>query len=704
MTGYISGLYLYGAHVQRYCDFSFQRKRYMKLFKILVIVSLAVPVFAQEPSPYDFGRMWTFENPPKEWFEKAYHFDADTAWFNRAQRSALRFATWCSASFVSPDGLVMTNHHCSRDVVGALQREGENFDKNGFYAATQSDERKADGLFVEQLVRIEDITARVQELTGNVENDADMLNKRRAAFQQIQSEFALRPGWEGLRLQIVSFYSGMKFSVYGYRRYDDVRLVFIPELDMGYFGGDPDNFTFPRYCLDVTFWRVYDDNGQPLNTSKFYFHFSDAGAAEGEPVFVIGNPGNTERYRTVSQLEYDRDYRYPVQLAALKDQYARLDEKNQKDPSRDLQEQMFSLSNSIKAYTGILDGLRNPDLFGRKVAMEKKIRSKSTADPWDKLTTDYNAMGPQVPELQFLDPRSSGSTVALMHELHELKDKVASGETEGLEDLKSNIRTTSADMTSEDEPELLATVLRELKKFADPGDTYIDDILNGRSPEDAAADILKKTDFTNSNKVDKLMDKKPEKIVKDNDIVMKMSDQLMPLYYKAVDYFRATGPERRNYETQVVQQVFNVFGDELPPDATFTLRISDGVVKRYNYNGTIAPYKTTFFGLYDRYYSNDKSAPWEIPDRWANPPMDLLKSPMDFVSTADIIGGNSGSPVINEKQQIVGLIFDGNIESLPGNFIYDEEYNRAVAVHSSGILAALQYIYKADRLLNELTQ
>ena len=233
-----------------------------KLFSILLLLPFLVLAQEEQPNPFDFGKMWTFENPPVEWFKEAYDFDPGMPWFDDVRKSSLRFATWCSASFVSPDGLIMTNHHCSRDVVADLQKEGENFDKQGFYAATLADERKADGLFVEQLIMTADITDEM--LNSEAENPSDAIKEKYSEME----------GWSGLRLQVVSYYSGGRYSLYGYKRFDDIRLVWIPELDLGFFGGDPDNFTFPRYNLDCTFWRAYDENGTPMNTSNNYLEFN----------------------------------------------------------------------------------------------------------------------------------------------------------------------------------------------------------------------------------------------------------------------------------------------------------------------------------------------------------------------------------------------------------------------------------------------
>jgi hypothetical protein len=316
-------------------------------------------------------------------------------------------------------------------------------------------------------------------------------------------------------------------------------------------------------------------------------------------------------------------------------------------------------------------------------------------------------LGPQLPELQFLspNPEMTGNTISLLHNLYAYKSVAEESEdSPDLEAIEEEMKILAAELNTPKEQVLLALVLRELKQFADPGDTYIDEILDGRTPEVAAREILEDTRFAKPEKLEKLLGKNPKKIVNEKDILMELADILMPKHYGALQSFQSTGPGRRASEQRVVNEVFKVYGSNLPPDATFTLRISDGVVKTYEYNGTIAPYKTTFFGLYNRHYSHDKSEPWDLPERWENRSLDLLKSPLNFICTADIIGGNSGSPVINKQQEVVGLAFDGNIESLPGNFIFDEEKNRTISVHAGGIIAALRYVYKADRLLTELLQ
>jgi len=673
---------------------------------ILLATVFTVAFGQQDPSPFDFGKMWTFENPPKDWFMKAYKYDLDQAWFDEGRDASLRFSNFCSASFVSPNGLVMTNHHCAEIIVSALQKEGENFDKNGFYATTAAEERRDPTLYVEQLIKVEDVTEKMMKVISTAKTDAEKQTKTQEATSAMTKEYGAKPGWENLRLQLVPFYSGARFSMYGYKRYEDVRLVFLPEAALGFFGGDPDNFTYPRYNLDCSFWRVYDENGQPLNTTSHYFKFNTDGIQEGTPVFVVGNPGSTERYRTVAQLEYDRDYRYPVDVDFYTDRMKRLEDEYAKKPDDETKVQIFELSNTLKANQGTLDGLKNPELFARKVKMEQKIRANAAGKPyWDEMAKYYETLSKYTSELRFLSPTPlSGDIVPLMYTINEyVATATANPESQELEGMEKKLSEMAVAVNDPEAAKGFSMVLTELKKYAQPDDAYLNTILNGRTPDAAAKDILAKTIFADEKDLSKLFDKSTKKFLKKKDPLIEASQLLGEQFKNAVTAFQSTGAARTLLSQNVAGEVFKVYGNALPPDATFTLRISDGVVKGYDYNGTKAPAKTTYYGLYDRYESNGGKDPWSLPERWKNPPSELLKSPMDFVCTADIVGGNSGSPIINVKHEVVGLAFDGNMESLPGKFIFDEKGNRTVGVHAGGIVAALRYIYKADRLVAELT-
>ncbi|NOT37439.1 MAG: S46 family peptidase [Saprospiraceae bacterium] len=682
--------------------------KFSYLFVALFLVSgLSAQDDMSIPKRFDYGKMWTFEYPPKEWFKEAYNFSADDKWFEDVRKSSLRFASWCSASFVSPNGLIMTNHHCSRDVVTALQKEGENFDKNGFYATTLADERRHKDLFVEQLIKVEDISTRMLSIMDRAKDDVQRKQYQDSAMAMIQKEFSAKEEWKSLRIQPVTYYSGGKFSLYGYKKYSDIRLVFIPETDLGYFGGDPDNFTYPRYVLDCTFWRAYDENGNPLNTTENYFKFNPEGIKEGEPVFVIGNPGNTERYRTFKQLEYDRDYRYPMQVEMFTNRINLMQKEYDKNPNVDLQNDIFGLSNSQKAFTGILGGLKNPSLLARKKATEDGIRSKTKIkkeDYWMELEKAVDGLKKYASLATIGGPGGiKGNIVNLIYSLgayeKALEDPTS---VQKLEKLKKEIPELCKDINSEKEKEYFATYLQEMKKFEHPDNKFVDKILDGKSIEARIEKMLKKTDFTDKEKVDKFLAMDSKKFKKADDPILDIARILVPKYNEAVSAFQSSTPRRRALEARIANSVFAVKGTNLPPDATFTLRISDGVVKGYNYNGTTAPFKTTYYGMYDRNASFDEKYPFSIPARWQNPPVELLRSPLNFVATNDIIGGNSGSPIVNRNKEAVGLIFDGNIESLPGNFIYDETSNRSVCVHVGGIVSALKYIYRADRLHGEL--
>ncbi|NNL92547.1 MAG: S46 family peptidase [Saprospiraceae bacterium] len=668
----------------------------------------------KEASPFDFGRMWTFENPPIDWFKEAYGIDADQAWFDDVRKSSLRFASWCSASFVSPNGLIMTNHHCSRDVAISVQNEGENFDNNGFYAEALADERRVDDLFVEQLIRVDDITDIVKAESMSAENDTERAAIEAQAIEDIKADYQNRKDWMHLRLQVVSFYSGGKYSIYGYKKFSDIRLVLIPENDLGFYGGDPDNFTYPRYNLDFTFWRAYDENGEPLNTSANYYEFNIDGIEEGTPVFVVGNPGSTERYRTMAQLEYDRDHRFKYLLRWLKnrrdmmlDEYnAKSDEEKGKMEAQELLGTINNLSNSIKAYDGIVGGLHNDAFMKRKKDMEESIKAASPGfNYWAELENEYAKLSPHGWAIAHLRPISfRGNVFALMHQLASYKkalEKEDADEKE-LEEAKNGLIEMAGNIDIQKEKVMLKLLLKEIKTDIYPGDNTLSRILEGQSINQFVDNLFEESKILKSKESAEKCISRKKNITKVKDPLVKASTIVANRYNEAAAAFGNSNDKRKGLEAKIANQAFNVYGTSLPPDATFTLRISDGVVKKYDYNGTTAPIKTTFFGLYDRHYSNDQEFPWSLPEKWQNPSLELLKSPLNIVSTNDIIGGNSGSALINANGEAVGLIFDGNIESLPGNFIFDEKANRSVSVHAGGIHAALKHVYKAKRLIKEL--
>ena len=659
---------------------------------------------------FDMGKMWTFDYPPIDYFKKTYNFSPDEKWFEETRLSALRFANYCSASFVSPDGLVMTNHHCARESGTDVQKPGENFNEYGFYAIKQTDERKVEGLYVDQLVKLEDITALMKEYMANDTSKSGQLAQRDKAFLKIKSEYKKKEDWKGLELQTIQFYNGGKYSIYGFKRYNDVRLVFMPELHLGFYGGDYDNFTYPRYDLDCSFFRVYDDSGNPLKTAH-YFKFNPIGVSEDEAVFIVGNPGSTRRLSTISDLEFNRDLTIPNALTLYKNRSLALQVYNKTAKSDSITNEIFSYENSYKARKGELTGLHDPYIMARKAAFEKKFQNdlKNKADladqisVWENIAKD-NSEASELYKFNFFfapNPRLTGDLLTFANTLqyYAIQSRVSTSLSEVYKTLLSRIKPPKI---LEIEEGYLSAYLSEVQNSFGNDDPFVQKALGGKSAKEAAKNLFLLTKLNDPEVRAKLLKLDTAFINQFSDPLLDLARISAPRYLYASAKYRAIQDRLFANRSKLGNLLFQLYGTSIPPDATFSLRINDGIVKGYEYNGTIAPAKTTFYGLYDRYYSFNKEYPWYLPKRWENPPAALLPIPMDFVTTNDIIGGNSGSPMINKNREVIGLVFDGNMESLPGGFIYIPNTNRSVGVTSAAMLGALKYIYKAKRLENEL--
>jgi Peptidase S46 len=667
---------------------------------------------------FDTGRMWTFEYPPLKYFETEYNFTPTQEWLDNARLSALRFSTICSASFVSEDGLIMTNDHCARESVTDVSKEAEDLPKDGFWAKTMKDERSVPGLYVDQLILLKDVTGEIQQASEKGKTDAE----KQLNIQKAIVEIEKREGdATGLEVSVTPLYNGGKYSLYGYKRYNDVRLVFSPESQLGFFGGDEDNFTYPRYDLDCSFFRVYDESGKPLKT-EYYFKWSENGAADGEPVFVVGNPGKTDRLNTVSQLEYLRDVTYPRTidlLNGLVDVYSKLINENS-ERKNELTDQYLRYTNSLKAYTGMLDGLRDPVLMQKKKDFEEKFKAVVKSNPklnilygnlWDEIAQNRNDLKNIEYELYGLDlnPSETSEYFSMAQEIVDLADQLKLPEDQRYEYYRGSELDTTIDAIFPDDfdydynKEILEKQLSDMAKYLGENNKFVKELIDVKPINTAAENLINKTSLKSKEKIKELIKKGP-------DAILNSDDPFISFIVKSEKRRIELDRESRQLESQndwlsqeLGKALFEVYGTSIPPDATFTLRIADGIVKGFPYNGTVAPPVTTFYGLYDRYYSFDKKFPWSLPERWQNPPKEFdLSTPFNFVATNDIVGGNSGSPVINEKGEIVGVAFDGNIQSLPGSFIYSTAENRMVALHSEGIIKVLEEIYKANRLVDEL--
>ena len=669
---------------------------------------------------FDNGKMWTFDAPPTSYLADTYGFSPGGDWYARARLGALRIPN-CSASLVSPNGLVMTNHHCARDFVTQVSEEGENLLDEGFYAATLADERAVDEFDADQLIEIVEVTGEIRAVV-DAAPDAEA---RSAVRDSVTGAVAARIGEErggegaGIEVEVVSLYNGGLYSAYVFRRYSRAALVMAPELGLGYFGGDPDNFTYPRYSLDFAFLRLLDEDGAPLATPD-HFDWSREGVAEGDLVFVIGNPGSTSRLQTVSELEFRRDVEMPSLLAFLESRIEVIGdylEGREDDPGIDeVRNVLFSLLNSQKAFTGMLEGLRDPYVIARRGAAQADFQAAVADDP--ALRDAYLPLFEEMAELQdrkadlaseFRAFAALGApdfesalilrTLASFAYLNGLQSGASIDELTEFVDEVNSVPNRPAEL----EEVLLAARLADLIVAFGADDPSVTALLRGRTPEELAASVLAGSVMADSAAAFSALTGGTLNPAVDPAFafVPGLLQRFFPLQETV---FVTIGPREEEIAALLGRARFEVSGTAVPPDATFSLRLADGVVRGFPYNGTVAPAITTFYGLYDRHYSNPGAEEWALPARWTAQPAGFdLSTPLNFVSTADIIGGNSGSPVVNRDLEVVGLVFDGNIDSLPGDYIYIPDLNRSVAVDARGILEALEEIYRADRIVRELT-
>ena len=689
----------------------------MMILKRLFSFCLALSFLFSTGAFADEG-MWLYNEAPKDKIKSKYGFELTQQWLDHVRLSSVRFNNGGSGSFVSADGLTFTNHHVGAGCVQQLSSDGHDYMKTGFYAKTQAEEAKCPNLELNELVGIEDVTGKVNAGVKPEMSAADAGQAQRAAMSQVEKDCSTSTG---LRCDVVTFYSGQVYNLYKYKKYTDVRLVFAPEFDAAFFGGDPDNFTYPRYDLDITFFRVYQD-GHPAHLDN-YLKWSRTGVKDGELVFVSGHPGSTSRQQTLAQMEFTRDVTYPKNLAFYARRIALLQDfsKQSEENARIAKEDIFGLQNAQKAVTGYFSGLTDKSIMDAKSADEAKLRvaykadpkNASAPDPWDEIAQAMKLQSDIYLQLTYLErlrgfggglPQTARVLVRAAAEKPKPNgDRLREFRDSALPSLQQQLFST-APVYRGLETVVLADSLADMQEQLGKDNPDVQKVLNGKSPADAAKEIIAGT------KLDDVAVRK--QLYEGGEAAIDASTDPLIAAMKAIDpdarAVRKTFDDKidsvvRRGGTLIAKARFVQNGFSQPPDATFTLRLSYGAVKGYEENGKHIPYDTNMGGAYEHAAEHNNQPPYNLPESWMNSKSRLdLKTPLNFVSTPDIIGGNSGSPTVNQQGEVVGIIFDGNIQSLPWQFAYSDKPGRAVSVDSRGIQEALRKIYGATALADEL--
>ena len=694
----------------------------MKFRKVLCAVILAL--FSLQTLNFtalaDEG-MWTFNNVPRAEIKKKYGFDVTDEWLKKVQLASVRFNSGGSGSFVSPNGLVLTNYHIVEDIVNDVSTPQKDLAKEGFVARTRAEEIKAPSLELNVLMSIEDVTNRVNGPVKAGMSDAEAFAARRAEMAAIEGESTKTTG---LRSDVITLYQGGQYNLYRYKKYTDVRLVFVPEFQAAFFGGDPDNFNFPRFNIDMALVRVYE-NDQPVHPGSF-LKWSTAGAKEGDLVFVTGNPGSTARLNTVAHLEELRDTSIPIVLRLLERREAMLKKYMAmgEEQTRQSQNELNSVQNSLKVYRGQVAGLKDRALMDRKTKDEAALRKSIAANPdrqkmygdaWDAISKAHQSLPSYVRERRIFDQGSgfNTTTFGIARTLVRLAAENQKPNAQRLPEFTDARRASlelalysPAPVHDDFEKLKLADSLGFMVELLGADHPLVKQIMKGKTPEVRAAELIAGTKLKEVAFRKQLAAGGTRAIEASTDPMIVLARTIDPKARELRKRYEneVTGVERANY-SKIARARFDTEGTKLYPDATFTLRLSYGAVKGYTENGKkVAPF-TTLGGLYDRSTQFKSEFPYNLPPRWLEKKSAVnLKTPFNFVSTDDIIGGNSGSPTINKNGELVGLIFDGNIQSLVGDFMYDESVNRAISVDVRAMREVLRKVFGANEIADELTK
>jgi hypothetical protein len=663
--------------------------------------------------------MWLLSAPPLKLLEEKHRFTLTDEWRTRAMKAAVRFNNGGSGGFVSSDGLIVTNHHIGAGSIQKVSPKNRDYLKDGFQARTRKQEIKCPDLELNVLQEIVDVTDGVNAAVTDGMSPEKASAARKAVLTRIEQESTEKTG---LRSDVVTLYQGGLYHLYRYKKYTDVRLVFAPEAGIADFGGDVDNFEFPRFCLDVCFFRAYEDD-KPVVPSH-WFRWSDKGPVESDVVFVVGHPGSTNRMDTYAMLKHRRDHTLPYALTRLRFLEALLSQFSARGPeqARMAAKDLSRAANARKALTGQLQGLLDPALMAGKEKAERAFRKKVTADAelsketasaWKRITAAQKSLA-SFERLYFLLERGDGLDSELftiarqlvrlaMEKLKPNADRLREYSEARLKSLELHL-FSPAPIHPELERVRLAGAFSFLAEQLGGEHPLVVQVLAGKSPAARATELISGTKLIDVAERKRIAKGKQKAIVVSD-------DPLIQLALLIDDEARMVRKRNEDEVEEVIRQAqghiakarFKLLGTDVAPDATFTLRLAFGVVKGYAVDGSDLPFATTFGGAFARAEKQGHRAPFVLPPRWLDGKDKVdLKTPFDFVSTADTIGGNSGSPVLNRAGELVGVNFDRNRHGLVRNFVYTELQARHISVHSRAVLEALRRLYGAEALVNEL--
>lgn len=655
--------------------------------------------------------MYLFNDLPTDQLKSDYDFEPTEAWADALRLSSVRFNSGGSGSFISSNGLVLTNHHVASDTLHKLSSAERNLIDDGYLAKSLDQELKAPDLELNQLVSIQDVTDRVNAAVAKDASVADSAKQRRAVIAGIEKESKDKTG---LRSDVVTLFGGARYHLYRYKKFTDVRLVWAPETKAAFFGGDADNFEYPRYCLDATIMRVYED-GKPAQLDNF-LRWSDSGVTEGELVFVSGNPGRTQRIFTVDALKYLRDNRLPYVLDYLRRKEIMLQQfgLDGAESTRRARDELFGTQNGRKAYTGMLAGLQDPKTIATKQARENKLIAAIKSDP--ELSGTETAFD-EISDVQSEKRKMLGESVNFRSRLFDLaltlvlratEDQKPNGERlrefseSGRESLVQDL-LSEAPIYRDLERVKLADELARLVEHRGGDDKLVMMVLDGKGPRERAAELVDGTKLDDIDVRKHYLDGDLETIAASSDAMIALAGSLEAEYRRIRTINEELDERQKQAYAKITTAISKLQGDSGYPDATFTLRLAYGQVKSYSQDGQTIQPATEFAGAFKHESQHAGQTDFDLPTSYAAAKKDLdLSTQLNFVCTADIIGGNSGSPVVNRAGELVGLIFDGNIQSLTSDYLYTDTQARAVSVSGVGILEALRVIYGAKGLADSI--